>query len=415
MKNRMIVFLFLILCLCVLLVPDPALCAETASDKMQTENYEKRMSDFHEKDLQLYAKGAVLMDAKTGRILYGKHANTKMSNASTTKILTCVMALEQSTPDAVVTISKAAAKMPEVKLHAAAGDEFLLGDLLYALMLESDNDVAVAIAEHLAGSVEAFAHQMNQKARDLGCRNTHFVTPNGLDAEDAGGVHETTALDLCKIMAYCIKNPEFLKIAQTDQLVIQNRSKTKTYHLYNHNALRTMMEGVIAGKTGFTGKAGYCYVGAYEKDARTYTFALLACGWPGNKGYKWKDSRQLIRYGNENYRIREVSWDDGTVKQRIPVRHAVQKTARGWCYPQYARLRLEKKKIAMLLRENEKISVRYDLPKYLETPQKKGTVIGSAKIYADGFQAFSVPVSLDETMNRFDLYWCFGQVLRLLW
>ena len=163
-------------------------------------------------DNQLHAQSAVLVDGETGRILYEKNANKKMAMASTTKIMTCLVALENSKPDDIVTISQYAASMPDVQLNAIEGDVFYIEDLLYALMLESHNDVAVAIAEHVGGSEEEFANLMNERAKEIGCTNTHFVTANGLDAEE----HYTTASDLAKITVEALKNDAFCNIIQTE-------------------------------------------------------------------------------------------------------------------------------------------------------------------------------------------------------
>lgn len=165
---------------------------------------------------QLYARSAVLMDADSGRILFAKNAETERPMASTTKIMTCILALERADPDESVSVSANAAAQPRVRLGTVEGQKFKLKDLLYSLMLESHNDTAVMLAEHLAGSVEQFADEMNQKARELGLSHTHFVTPNGLDGADDGGSHRTTAEELARIMRYCVmespKRKEFLEI-----------------------------------------------------------------------------------------------------------------------------------------------------------------------------------------------------------
>ena len=135
-------------------------------------------------DLKLYAQSAVLMDGESGRVLFAKNGEVERPMASTTKIMTCILALELGKGTDVVTVSKKAAAQPEVHLGMREGDTFYLEDLLYSLMLKSHNDSAVAIAEHISGSVEAFAEKMNEKAKELGCKDTHFVTPNGLDGED---------------------------------------------------------------------------------------------------------------------------------------------------------------------------------------------------------------------------------------
>ena len=157
LKKRVSVFL------CILLVAFLAL---------NSSNY-----TFAKEDLVLYAKAAVLMDAQTGRVLYDKNSSEIMPMASTTKIMTCIVALENGNLDDVVTVSTYAAGMPKVHLGMQSEDQFYLKDLLYSLMLESHNDSAVAIAEHLAGSVEGFARMMNEKAKDLGCNDTYFITP----------------------------------------------------------------------------------------------------------------------------------------------------------------------------------------------------------------------------------------------
>ena len=157
------------------------------------------------KESELSAKSAVLIDGKTGRVLFGKNYNNKMAMASTTKIMTCIVALENASPDEVVEISKRAASMPKVHMNAIKGEKYKIGDLLYAMMLESYNDVAVAVAEGVAGSVEEFVKLMNKKAGEIGAVNTNFVTPNGLDAKG----HFSTAYDMALIGAYAIKNQQF--------------------------------------------------------------------------------------------------------------------------------------------------------------------------------------------------------------
>ena len=232
---------------------------------------------------ELYAQAAVLMDADSGRVLYSKNGDAKLPMASTTKIMTCIVALEMGNLDDVYEATSYAASMPKVHLGVQAGEQYRLKDLLYALMLESFNDSAVVIAEGLAGSVDAFAELMNQKAWDLGCMDTYFITPNGLDAADDNGIHSTTAQDLATIMSYCIQNEEFLEITRTQSYSFTDVSGKRSFTCNNHNSFLSMMEGALSGKTGFTNNAGYCYVGSLRRDGKTYVVALLACGWPNNK------------------------------------------------------------------------------------------------------------------------------------
>lgn len=267
-----------------------------------------------ETNLDLYARGAVLLDADTGRVLYGKEEDVALPMASTTKIMTCILALEKGNPEDEVIASSYAASQPQVHLGMREGDSFLLKDLLYSLMLESHNDSAVAIAEHIGGSTAGFAKMMNEKAVEIGCTDTHFITPNGLDATEViDGKeyrHSTTAKDLAMMMRYCImQSPEretFLEITRTPDYSFSNRQGSRSYSCANHNAFLNMMEGALSGKTGFTGGAGYCYVGALRRDDRTFIVALLACGWPNHKTYKWVDTRKLMEYGLENYTCQNI-------------------------------------------------------------------------------------------------------------
>ena len=189
---------------------------------MKQENPQTREMPQDQPNFSLYAKSAVLMDAENGRVLYEKNGYEHMPNASTTKIMTCILALEQGDLESEVKVSSYAASMPQVRLGMSKEDSFLLKDLLYSLMLESHNDSAAAIAEHIGGSVEGFAAKMNQKARELGCKDTYFITPNGLDASDETGVHGTTAADLAVIMSYCIQNEKFLEITRTPSYQFTN-------------------------------------------------------------------------------------------------------------------------------------------------------------------------------------------------
>ena len=260
---------------------------------------------------RLYALSACLMDADSGRVLFEKEGNVHRANASTTKIMTLILALERADLSETVTVSERAARQPDVQLNINSGEEYRLEDLCYSLMLESHNDSAVAIAEHVGGSVEGFASLMNEKAVELGCEQTYFITPNGLDESDGTNFHGTSAIDLATIMSYCIlrspKAQKFLEITRTPGYTFQDLSGKRSFSCQNHNAFLQMMDGALSGKTGFTSDAGYCYVGALERDGRTFVVALLGCGWPNNKTYKWKDCKTLFSYGVENYTYQACS------------------------------------------------------------------------------------------------------------
>lgn len=224
------------------------------------------------KETELFAKAAVLMDGGSGRVLYSKNGSEALANASTTKILTCIIALENCDLEQIAEVSVQAAKAPKVHLGAPAGQKFRMKDLIYAMMLESFNDCAVVIAEQVAGTTEHFSKLMNDYAKKIGCKDTFFITPNGLDAQKDSQFHHTTAEDLARIMRYCIKESpkadQFLKITGEAEYTFTDVSGKYAYHCYNHNAFLKMMDGAVSGKTGFTGNAGYCYVGALEQNGK---------------------------------------------------------------------------------------------------------------------------------------------------
>lgn len=365
--------------------------------------------------LALYAQSAVLMDADTGRILYAKNAEEQRPMASTTKIMTLILALENANPDDIVMISDYAASMPDVQLHLRAGEHYRLGDLLYSMMLESHNDSAVAIAEHVGGTVPGFAALMNAKTRDIGCYATYFITPNGLDAEDDTGVHSTTAADLARILRYCImqspKKEEFLKITRTNAYSFSDLEGIRTFTVGNKNAFLHMMEGALTGKTGFTGNAGYCYVGALRQEKRTFIVALLACGWPNNRSYKWSDTRKLMNYGLEHFTYRNV-WQEPKlpelpVKNGIPDRENLEEEAR-------IRLRLssEEPDLKLLLSEGEQVQVETHISQEVTAPVEPGTLLGSVRYLLDGQVVKVYTVEAAEDVEAVTLGWCLEKLWR---
>ncbi|MGN1179610.1 MAG: D-alanyl-D-alanine carboxypeptidase family protein [Suilimivivens sp.] len=383
--------------------------------------------------LQLYAQSAVLMDAGSGRILYEKNGSEIRPMASTTKIMTCILALEYGNLEDYVEVSSYAVSMPKVKLNMQKGERYRLKDLLYSLMLESHNDSAVAIAEHIGGSVEGFADMMNQKASDIGCFDTFFITPNGLDATavtESGEtkIHSTTAEDLARIMSYCImdspKKEEFLAITGTSSYQFEGYKEKdgemtpngRSFSCYNHNAFLTMMEGALSGKTGFTGQAGYCYVGSLQRDNRTFVVALLACGWPNNKSYKWSDTKKMMNYGLENFEyhsIKEVKIDEESLKS-IPVTAAqTEKIGESAAVPVTIVKKEENEGIeGVLLKNGESFEVKKDLKTQLEAPVEKGTEVGTVSYLVDG-EVYAVDyVVAAEEIKKIDFAWCLMQVIK---
>lgn len=352
-------------------------------------------------ELELYARSAVLMDGDSGRILYGKKADAELPMASTTKIMTCIVALEQADSETVCTVSGNASAQPQVKLGMKKDDQFYLRDLLYSLMLESHNDSAVCIAETIGGSVEGFAALMNRKAEEIGCENTYYITPNGLDAEDETGIHHTTAKELALVMRYCLtgspKSDEFLEITRTASYTFSNVEGSRSYSCTNHNALLNILEGALSGKTGFTGNAGYCYVGAVEQDDKFLIVSLLACGWPNNKGYKWVDTKKLVRYGTENYEKRSVvdrSLSTGSVAVEDGVRTEVS-TEILWESPENG----TGQGATVLMRENEQAECRIEMLETLSAPVAENTQVGRVSFLVDGTEYAVFPVVTAESVG----------------
>ena len=367
-------------------------------------------------ELQLYARSAVLMDAESGRVLYSKNADEVMAMASTTKIMTCIIALENGNLEDMVTASSYAASMPKVKLYLREGEQYKLRDLLYSLMLESHNDSAVAIAEHIGGSVEGFAEMMNQKAMELGCENSYFITPNGLDAvnNEIGEFHSTTATDLARIMAYCVnespKREEFLKITQTPNYSFTNNAG-RSYSCVNHNTLLTMMEGVISGKTGFTNKAGSCYVGAVKRDDRLFIVALLACGWPNNKSYKWADCRTLFNYGFDTYHYQDVG--EKQEFKPVPVVGGIPKENDPY-HTAYVDLKLgvADEPVRVLMKDTDMVVVNRQIADSLDAPVEAGQKVGSIIYTLNGDVIKEDPVVTNGKVEKQNQSWFTKYVFR---
>mgnify|MGYP004504900051 FL=1 len=242
-------------------------------------------------DYNLSSDCALLINANTGKVVYAKNENVRHANASTTKIMTCILALENCKLNEKVTFSPYAAFIEPSKLYANAGEVFYLKDLLYSLMLPSHNDTAVAIAEHVSGSTAKFVNLMNKKAAAIGCTNTHFATPNGLDF---GYDHYTTASDLAKIARYAIKRNMFRKLISTGYYSFSNLNTGRTYYIGTTNALLGNLPGVQGMKTGYTNKAGYCFVGlSYSQKGNTYISVVLG---GSSSASRWEDSRRLLTY-----------------------------------------------------------------------------------------------------------------------
>lgn len=364
-----------------------------------------------EENLSMYSGAYALMDGEMGRVLTGKEENTPMANASTTKILTCIVTLENCDLNEMVIISSNAAAQPKVHLGMKENEQYPLKDMLYGLMLESYNDCAVAIAEHVAGSTKAFAVMMNDKAKEIGCKDTYFITPNGLDAEIKDDFHHTTAADLCKMMAYCTwESPMkemFLKITQTRNY--SGSSNGKSYSFVNRNAFLNQMDGVLSGKTGFTNKAGYCYVAAMEVNGEKYTIALLACGWPNNKDYKWKDARTLFEYGMEEYDVKTIKIKQ--FRESIEV-DGYTDSAKFYDINKASDLHLltKQQEYQLLMSEKDNIETEIILDTDTPLPIKEGQKMGVCNIYLNELLIDEIPILASQSAH----IWGWKEVLHTI-
>lgn len=238
------------------------------------------------------SRAAVVIDRSSNTILYGKNEKEKRKMASTTKIMTALVVIENANLDDVVTISKKAAGTVGSRLGLKTNDQITVNNLLYGLMLCSGNDAAVALAEHVGGSVEEFAVLMNSKANDLGLLNTHFVTPHGLDKDE----HYTTAYELALLSNYALKNETFAKIVNTKYTSITINDYSKSLH--NTNELLGVLNGVYGIKTGFTNGANRCLVTACKRENLDIICVVLGAD---TKSFRTKDSIKLIEYAFANY------------------------------------------------------------------------------------------------------------------
>lgn len=369
----------------------------------------------------LHALSAVLMDGISGRVLYGKNAEEPRAMASTTKIMTCILILEQCNLEETAVTSAYAASMPKVHLGATEGEEFHVKDLLYSLMLESHNDSAVILAEHAGGNVSEFAGKMNEKAREIGCEDTWFITPNGLDAQEEvqGEVkkHHTTATDLGKIMRYCIsqspRKEEFLEITRTPSYSFQDVSGKRSFSCNNHNAFLSMMKGALSGKTGFTSEAGYCYIGALEQDGKTLIVALLGCGWPNHKDYKWQDTRALMEYGLEHYTLHSFSEAKlPQIPSAIPVQNGQGEKLGEMA--QVSAVRIETEDMQMLLGVGDEVKTIYRGKTFLKAPVKEGDRIGEISYELNGETWKTEEVVAGNDVEKIDYAWCLKQTVERL-
>ena len=240
------------------------------------------------------AQGAALIDGKTGRLLWGKNADAPLAMASTTKIMTAILVLEQASLTEVVTISKNAAQQPKVHMSLQEGEQWQAGALLSAMLLRSYNDAAVALAEQVSGDVPKFCAEMTKKAKEIGARDTVFGSPNGLDSHLTAEQHHSTAYDMALIGAYALENETFREIIAQQEIHVSDLTGGHPCSVTNADRFLQEYSGALGIKTGYTNRAGHCFVGAAERDGVRLVSAVLGSGWgDAGKQKKWTDTKAL--------------------------------------------------------------------------------------------------------------------------
>ena len=307
------------------------------------------------------AESAIVIEASGGNVIFEKDADTRRPMASTTKIMTALVALEAGDTSREVTVPSGAVGIEGSSVYLETGDRLSLDDLVWALMLESANDAAAAIAINVAGSVDAFAELMNAKAKEIGLENTHFTNPHGLDNEE----HYTTARDLAKLAAHAISNPEFRKIVSTYRHNITVGDETR--YLLNHNKMLRLYDGAIGVKTGYTKRSGRCLVSAAERNGVTLVAVTL------NAPDDWRDHTAMLDFGFTKYESRELIRPGESVfiqpcigceRHTVSIRNTDGLTV---CVP-------------TTVGEVRRI---VELPRYLWAPVAEGQMVGKIRFVAD--------------------------------
>ncbi len=308
------------------------------------------------------AAAGIVIDMDSGRIMYEKNANSRKAIASTTKIMTAIVALENGNLEDIVTVSKRASSVKGSTINLKEGEKIKLKELMFGMMLNSGNDSAIAVAEHVGGTLENFIYMMNKKAKDLGLENTSFKTPHGLDVDG----HYSTAYELAQISRYALKNPKFSEICCKKTAIITGRS------LYNTNEMLGMYKGVDGVKTGYTGQAGRCLVCSATRD--NFKVISVILGSP-TRNARAEGSRMILDYAFNNYKQYTLLKKDENLKHITVVKGKKQ----------FVSVKPDKEiKYPLKSEEIENLKTEILIPDYLKAPVLKGTNVGSISFSING-------------------------------
>lgn len=322
---------------------------------------------------------AVLMDPQTGQVLYSKNAHLRRPNASTTKIITAILLIENCKMDDIVVASKKACKTQYTSIHLVPGEKITVKDMLYGMMVRSANDAAVAAAEHIAGSTSKFAAMMNKKARQIGCKDTHFVTPNGLYAKG----HYSSAYDLCLIAKYAMQYPIFNDVVNTRKYVLSSRTKNKKdLVVFSRSRFMKDYYGADGIKSGYIKQAGYCYVGSATRKGWRLVSAVLKSDNAG------RDTAAIMDYAFANFMPVSVA-RAGNVCGHACINGGLQKKV---ALHTVSDLRV------ILPKTGGKITTKMNL-KPLEAPISRGDKLGDMTAYVNSQEAGSVELFASEDIE----------------
>lgn len=333
------------------------------------------------------ADAAILLDTGTGQILFEKNSNQKKPPASTTKIMTAILALEGGDLQDTVTVSSHAASVGEASLELKAGEMLIMQDLLYGALLESGNDACVALAEHIGGTEANFVLLMNQKARLIGADSTNFKNTNGLPAVE----HYSTAKDLATMTNYALRNWVFRQIVGTGNIIIESNKITR--YLSNTNRLLWSYYGADGVKTGTTEEAGCCLVASAARDGRKLISVVL------NSDNRWKDSILLLDYGFDRFENLRII-DKGDVAGNVRVEEGVVDEIKA----------IASADLDLVVPKNEKgyLEKVVSMERQMTAPVTKGQSIGRITALIKGEIVGSVELVSDRDVNRkpnYRLFW----------
>ncbi|MBR2925802.1 MAG: D-alanyl-D-alanine carboxypeptidase [Clostridia bacterium] len=336
------------------------------------------------------AKAAVLIERTTGNILLCANENAPLPMASTTKVMTALMALELGNLDDVVTVGRNAYGVPGTSIYLSMGEQITLKDLLYGLLMASGNDAAVAIAEHIGGDVDTFCRMMTERAAELGCQDTVFINPHGLPADG----HHTTAYDLALIAREAMNHPLFREIVSTSRASIPWEGRSYNRILNNKNRLLTDYEGATGIKTGYTKAAGRCLVFGAQRDGMEVIGVVLCCG-------DWFDeAARLMDTGFAKYDF-FTALNEGECVRQIPVVDGVAQTVSV----------VAGDLLAAPLPKGYLPAMELELPETLPAGLPAGEAVGAARLLLDGQVLHSVPLLTGDTVGQRD----YGYELKRFW